>query len=292
MAGTAKVSMFFEDLEGYGWSENWYYPWTISIDDAKAPAQALFKARLGLCAAGIQGLYLRVSDDSVLGDSDVDTTSYQVGNGVGNNPSTGGNQKNPSIIKPGSAGSPVGPNDCLTIRLEMGFNYHSIKYFRGLGNDVITSPPGPVIAGDFLTAWNAYKKLLVNGLWQLKVRSKTGTSQKTPILGIVGGLTTPIVITTAQAHQIQAGQVFRIGGFRNMPGIRGTYVATSVTATTISVAGPPIASVQIPNKGYTQLLSPAYLAITSCQADEQAYRKSGRPFGQRPGRRKARPVGS
>lgn len=286
----AKVTYFLEDPEGYGDSQSFYASYSDSLNELLAPAQSLFKARLGLCGDGIVGTYLRISDDSIQGDALVDTTTYFVGQSAQDAPSTGGNQKNPSILKPGVPDSPPClPNLVLSVRFQIGTRYHAIKYLHGLPIAVITTPPGPAFVGDFINAWNQWNKQFpaTGGLWRLKVKLSTGVNAKTPVQTIIGTAPDPVVIT-APGHQITQGQVFRLGGFRNLAGIKGTYIAGSVVAgTSISVTGGvPIANIKVPLKGYVQSNGYDYLAITSMQADQETFHKAGRPFGQRPGRRK------
>jgi hypothetical protein len=287
---TAKVTYFMEDPEGYGSSESFYCTTDGSLTDVLPKAQTLFKTRMALCGEGMSGTYLRISNDAIQGDALVDTTTYVTEAGAGGAPAVGGNQKNPSIIKPSVAGSPPAlPNLVLTVRFQVGTLYHAIKYFHGLPVAVLTTPPGPSFVGDFQSAWANFLALFpaVGGFWQIKSRTKDGANQKTPVgsINTAGGATTIV----ATGHTVGQGQVFRLGGFRDMPGIRGTYTATSVVAgSSITVDNQqPIATVTIPNKGYVQLQGFSYPTITSAQADEQAFRKAGRPFGLRPGRRPA-----
>ena len=286
----AKVTYFLEDPEGYGSSESYYTQYSSDLNEVMPNAITLFKTRLGLCGVGMAGTYLRISDDSIQGDALVDTTTYFVGQAPGSAPSVGGNQKNPSIIKGGDPEAPPClPNLVLSGRFQIGSNYHAIKYFHGLPISVITTPPGPAFTGDFIGQWNAWTKLFKapQTTWLLKVKSKTGTNIKTSVTQIVGQVPNPAIIS-APGHQIANGQKFVLGGFKGYAGIRGTYIASNVVAgVSLQVAsGVPIANILIPGKGYVQAVNYEYLAMTSLQPDEETFHKAGRPFGQRPGRRK------
>ncbi len=286
----AKVTMFFEDPEGYGSSESYYTSYSGDVSSVLPLAQTLFKTRMGLMGVGMAGVYLRVSDDSIQGDAEVDTTTYFAGQAPGSAPSVGGNQKNPSVIKGGDPEAPPClPNLVLSGRFQIGSTYHAIKYFHGLPTSVITTPPGPNFTGDFIGQWRAWTKLFQGPqtTWLLKVKLKTGSSVKTPVTQIVGQIPNPAIIS-APGHQIANGQKFVLGGFKGLQGVRGTYIAASVVAgVSLQVAsGVPIANVLVPNKGYVQAVNYDYLPITSLQPDEETFHKAGRPFGQRPGRRK------
>jgi hypothetical protein len=286
--GTAKVTWFYE-FSDYGWTESLWKAYNSSLTELFAPAEMYASLRMAINGLGVAMPAIRISDDLVYRDSIYDPNSYITGElSDGQFLAQGGNLRPVKGALP--AQPPASIFEAVQTRMEGGALYRREMMVRGLPQTVMTNPPGPSFQGAFLQAWNAWTAHVI-ATWAFRTKSRSGNNALFPVQQVIVG---PPAEVIAVGTPVAVGDYVQLLGFRNISGVRGKYLVTSVAGNVIQLAGfAPTSPVTGP-KGFIQILStngaalqPAYQAITSVRAITQTHRSTGRPsFGPR-GRRRA-----
>lgn len=291
---TAKITWFYQ-FNDYGWSESLWAPYTADLAEMFPNAQAYASARASLNGSGVAITAIRVSDDAVYRDSKYAPNSYYtLGNGLPAYLPSGGNAPVIGIppVGGGALVTPANPYDAIQIRMEGGSLYRREMMFRGAPENIMTSPPGPILEGAYSIAFKAWAQSVITN-YTFRCKSRNPPYNLQPVTAVVIG--PPATITVAN-NTLAAGNYIQLVGFRGFNAIRGRYtvVAVAGNVVTLSPNFTPLNSIAHP-AGYAQLLSnngaalnPAYIPITAVKVITQTHRSTGRPFNGPRGRRRAR----
>jgi len=268
------MTMFFRD-HAYGWSEtHWGNASFDSLGELKLIGPNLWKARAALLGfdpgdPDPQLTYVRYSDDSLKGDSLIET------------PLAGGSSVGGKL----TAGDPAEvPYSVILLRGESTSLYHKMFYLSGIPDSVIVDPPGPVQPPEFQRRMTAYFNVLKQFFaWRGKQKGQPG--QVKAITGI-GGANNNVI--TCPAHGFLTGAGVLIQGCSPKYPALGYHTITVTGADTFSLNGVIEPGYVYQNGGTATLKITGLLPYTNVVIRGETHRNRGRPFPFVRGRRKVR----
>jgi len=274
MAGPFRMTMFFRD-HAYGWSEShWGNAAIGSVGDLKAIGPQLWKARAALLGfdpgdPDPQLVYVRYSDDSIKGDSLIET------------PIAGGG----AIAGKITAGDPAEvPYSVILLRGESTSLYHKMFYLSGVPDSVIVDPPGPIQPPAFSKALTAYFTVL-KAFFAWKGKAKGVPGQIKAITGI-GGAGDNVI--SCPAHGFVTGALVLIQGCNPKYPVTGYHAITVLTPDSFSLNGVTAPGYVYINAGTATLQVGGLFPYTNIVVRGETHRNRGRPFPFVRGRRKVK----
>jgi hypothetical protein len=274
MPGPFRMTAFFRD-HAYGWSEtHWGGPGITTLAEMQPPALQYVQARAALLGSrpgdsDPQINYIRLSDDSVRGDSIIMTP--QAGGGA-----IGG--------KIGLDDPPEVPYSVLLLRGTSGANYHKNFFLSGVPQSAIVDPPGPILTPDFSAAFKKFATVLVAFFgWVGKTKGAPG--QVKNITGI-GGANENLI--TCPAHGFLTGQSVLIRNCVPKYPITGYHSITVVDADHFTLNGVVLTGYVYLNGGTATLNLSGVIQYLSVIIRGETHRNRGRPFPFVRGRRRVK----
>jgi hypothetical protein len=273
---SVKVNLFFRQGEA-GWSELYWRDGDADLQSGMDDTlRALIPTRKRLLGRDAQLIGVRLSDESILGDS-ILLESAQI----------------PQVAQFDEPCDP--PFSGLLVRYEASPNYRGEKALRGLPKTILTEPYGSSpLQGEFDKLFNLYAGIVKEseGQWRLRVRDKDlGTN---PAKNVISVETDPVnagfVRLTVPAHGFNPANKVSLTGLKfqdKTVKLKGTRFISFVTANTFSVLAPPITSIYV-GFGKAKEQKFAYRPITSARAERISSHKVGRVFTAPHGRRSAK----
>lgn len=261
------VVMFFENVDGYGWSERFWYSGDDTQPALNTNISDMANARAAMLTTNCVIKRVRVAS---------------------------GLKRNPFIITfmgttsiPGTYDIPTAPSEVALLVLfqNMGVGYNR-TFLRGIPREIIGADsyiPNPT----FDAAINPWLTIMQGGNWNI-----VGTLGGAPTHYVLSALTpTPprgysfVCLSPPPGGAFAVGNTIRVHNTR-IPGYKGLKVITDVTGTTVFTVGG--ASPPVPESGsspYATLPSAFDAPILSAFVEKLTRRGAGRPFGLTPGRR-------
>lgn len=275
-----KVNFFFSAGK-QGWSET-YYTNTADGTGAVARAGALGTARIGLLANNVQFEAIRVSDDAVQGDSDLDAAPQLAG------------------AKLQADALPDPPFVALLIRAQAGLTYRRQLYLRGLPDELINpqGDQGGAIFAKFERNLTRFLAVLSGGNWLIKAIAKAPESPRQVITNITSlNLTQAKITLDGALAGVAIGnkiRIYNVGGVPQADGaagpgtINGEFRVRDILPGNIYVIDFPIGVLAWNNKGTAKRFQYQFFAIDKAVNLRITHHDTGRPFGASRGRRPAR----
>lgn len=272
MAGPFRCTMFFRD-RSYGWSEtHWAQSGVPDLTTVANNAVDLVKVRAALLAgtadADPQINYVRVSDDSVRGDSFI-FNPQAAGNNVGGN----------KLAVPGMSAVPY---SVILLRGESGSLNHKNIYLSGVPADFITDPAGPVLNATYQKAFNFYRARLISD-WAWAGKTKGGANPPKPI-SLIGGLANNVI--TCPAHGFATGDKVFISKADPKYPVTGYHQITVIDANSFSLNGVAVPGYVYIGGGVATKFVAGLFPYTNVLIRGQTHRNRGRPFPFVRGRQK------
>jgi hypothetical protein len=264
-----KASLFFQDPFGYGWTETYNYAGASDQDSIVAALGGLKNVRLGILPSDCSIQYARVGVGTPRFPF---TTVFNFGAGQN------GQFPNPTLVD----------FACVIIREQGNLSVNRV-FMRGVPADCVSGDQFTPTAlwQQYFAAYATYR--IGNPNWVLAGKYKSTNQpiaitslQPTPPRGIQCS-------TTSSSLPLKNAQV-RISG-ATVPGYNGIKTVTDVTTaggtSVISMGGASPADAQPAGFNTTLVVLTGYTAQCTDVFPERLSRRSpGRPFGQRPGRRR------
>lgn len=279
---TAKVTFFYR-LNTSGWTHSFYHDYTPPLTNLFPQAKNLNIALMGCVTAGTLMDYVRLSDDSIRGDSEIVDFTTSGGGGGGGSWSPQG-----SLL-----GFAANPQACIEVRAESGSLKRKSIFFSGVlladvgaGSPYVPSPA-------FQNGIQALSTVLTAQNWTFKGRATPGLLW--PFLSVTPGALGAFIqwtVTVAGAPPFAIGSKVLVAGVSPRGGgFTGNYYVQTLNTvagvTTIGLAGGsplrPRAWIWL-GGGYLAPLQSQYNNITALVIRRPGERKRGRPFALRAGR--------
>jgi hypothetical protein len=282
----AKVS-FFVSLASQGWSYSFFHAFTGSLRTLFEPGRLLGQSLMGCHTEDVNLDYVRFSDDTIRGDSEVIDLTANGGGGGGTAWPNKGYLRRPTAAA----------NTCIECRLEGGPLNRRSLYLSGVKLEAVTAVKPWVLFGDQLLAIADLRMALTTQGWTFKSVNSVGLffgiESAVPTFGTPGvqwTLTMSGIIVMAVGTKIKISGVVPRGN-----GLSGYYYVLSKTdvggKTILTIGGgqaPRVAGWIYLGGGEIVLTSASFIAFTDLVARRPGERKRGRPFGQRAGRTRSR----
>jgi len=282
-----KVTWFLKYGRG-GFSFSHFNENAVGYAGTQTLALRIARRYLVLCGGGVVLHDIRVSDDTIKGDSLVTSTDL---NSINAQVSTMGGIQ----IKTAVTDTPDAQWTAFLLRLGNSPSVYGHQFMRGIPDQMEVLPGGITPDANWDTALEDYIDSLVTDGWGMKGIVRTATSRK-KILSIAIALGTA-TITTDVAHGLIPGQKIRIGGFSGganavvngawlVQGVTNgtTFTVDALAPSTFFVAGP------ITSWGSVWSLEKVFAPYVKlfCTLIRDTVRKAGRPSDVLVGRRKIR----
>jgi len=264
-----RATFFFKDAANSGWTETIYLN-VANLTLALEAAKALVPKRVALLGQNSFLVHLRVSDDMVKRDSQIEVIA-----------------EDDSFPVRGSQSELA--SDDLVIRLEAGIVFRTRRTLamRGVPKNILGTAGRFIGAAQWNTRFVAWGQHLQQNHWAIKFRDKT-----VPVFNLSGAvqdvLTGIVTVTTQVAHGYQPGDMVFISGVAGSTELNGLWVILAtplVTTFTVKMATlmrPYILSGRCNANNY------ALAEINKVQLIRAATHKVGRPFDSLVGRRRGR----
>lgn len=267
-----------------GWSEILYFTKT-TIDGALTAAANVAEKRGGMMASDVVLEAVRVSDESVSGDSLV---------------------KFVNIIGPVVNKQEEGPGDLSSVgwqaRLDSGSTYRRAYWIRGMPDVWVryTSTHQPILDPDLLSSFNAWKASVVANGGQMRVISKVGLDRQTQqVLYVIQDGTDPTLtrVGTLANHTFAIGDRVYLARVKMVPTniypipfpVNGQHTVLAVASTlsfTLNLRWRSTWAYQSGGTVYKVVYK--YENIDSLKLERPGKRNTGRAFFVPAGRRPAR----
>ena len=273
MAFAAKLTYFF-NAQKIGWSEIWYKT-VDNLDEAMASALAIAQPRANLLGKGSVIEAIKVSDETISGDSKLDATEWK--------------QAKAGVV----ADLRDTPWNAWLIRAAAGTFYRRAQWFRGIPDDwlqidatTFTQKKPP----DFVAAFNSWRDQAIKQKLQLRALAKEDAVAPAKVitkLEIEAG----VWKITAPNHGFAALQPIRIKGVKgdNVDDVNGVWQIFSPTADTFLIPETaPLTPFLYKGGGVARKREVRYYDITEFQYLRAGKRNTGRAFFVPLGRRRRR----
>jgi hypothetical protein len=290
MPGPLRATFFFEQAQGFGrttgWSETHYAATAGNLTDALLAANVLGNLRVQMMGYGPTLTYIRVSDDTISGDSRITP---------GLPPQTfDGHPYYNQRFKDKAADFSY---SSLLLRGQ-GPQDTSRKMFWLSGNpDIVQeidffSPQQALIGGaDWLDAFNAWKTEMVRGPWGFKILDRLGTAplQTVVAMALVGN--PPVAqLTTLGNHGFTEPGFVKLYRFQPKGPLspNGTWQLKVIDATNFQIIGWAPGTYVPTRFGKVRQLRYIVVPYQSVVVRRFGSHKRGRPFDQQRGRARPR----
>jgi hypothetical protein len=264
---TAKQTvLFFQDVDGRGWSERYWYTGTTLDPQFTVNISQLVGARAGLLNASAKITHVRV-------DSIQKRVPFIFSLASGGTP---GSQVPPSM-----------PSDvCLLVRMVAGTSepYANKAFLRGIPQRIVAAEEYfPDLA--WTNSFNNYVAVLQGGNWAI-VSSLDGVPTSPQDISVLTPTSPRGFTFVGPANVFTAKQVVRIRHTK-VVGYAGlkTIVSVNAAGTTYTCGGVAPASVDTGAAPTAQLYNYGQEPMGNVFVEGVSNRRTGRPFGVSPGRR-------
>lgn len=261
---TWRCTYFFK-AGSYGWSETFYRAGS-TYADVKAAAEALAKARIGMCGDGVEMSAVRISDVVQFRDYGISALGLSTGS------------------ESTADTSHVKPYCSLLTQITSGA-YRNRVFLRGVPSlDYLGDSPLNVQPA-LEKAKQRWAAVLTNAAWQMKVQDRFNPAIQGRI--VTTDTTSPVQITIDTPDGLDDNGKVYVRGVVGQTAVNGTHFVTKVTATnyilrnTIS-AGPYVGG------GTWRKVVNTYLNIETVSFVREVSHRTGRPFDTPVGRRRKR----
>lgn len=184
MPAQKRITFFFKNDNGAGWSETFYVA-AATIEAALVAGERLATVRRPLLAQGNELLQIRASLDDPLRDSRV-STSTAGAPGAGERDTLGATA-----------------NLALLCRIEAGSQFRRQLYLRGVPDDTSVNNGRLFAAAGYLTVFNRFKAEVIGGGWGIRAL-QNNPALRVPIAVMAQSPTGLVTITTTDAHGVTA----------------------------------------------------------------------------------------
>lgn len=269
-----KVTLFFTE-GAQGWSES-YYQTANSPELVRPLALALVKARGGMLAGQVGIPYVRISDETIKGDSRVVTNPAFV-------PLTqfGAGEQIPDFAWTG-----------LVVRMEATDLYRRSMTLRGVPD---IGPQGPATAGpmpaNLLAAFNVFRDILKNDSWQMRNKNRGLGFENKRVIFVKPDNALKRASFSVNAHGYQVGDKVNVTNLAQYPTLRGVRLIVAVVDANEFVIEyiNDVQPLLEPYRGDAMVRKVGYVYpdIAETTFIRFGKRDTGRPFGQSRGRRSA-----
>lgn len=259
------------------------------LTDMKAPVDRLCKKLGQLLGRGVDIPYIRVSDESVRGDSLFLNLRYHIISEAGGDPVPEGL----SIIKTAQVDDPDFHSTAVQILLQANSVRKGRLALRFVPDSLCDYPAGLSQNGAWETALDKFKEQLVADKWMIRGVKDSGQVPAVAISTQIGAAgNNYVVVTTKAPHGASVGEKVRLskivpqfepGGDKALNGV--FTVRDVINATSYSLAKTANQPLVKGEEGTSRRLVTDYAEIKEVFATGLVRRKAGRPFGAPVGRR-------
>ena len=265
VAPSAKLTMYFKNADGYGWSENFYYNGSLSNPAFTSNVSQLVSARASILTNTCNITHLRVA-------SSLSRAPYVF-----------------SLNPGGTVGTEMPPTAeeevALLVRLVSGvsprYNRHFMRGIPARVTNVDEYTPDLT----FINEFNNFVAVITNGLWNIHSLIASVPNPKIPCT-LLGPTPPRGIVTTLNTAGPVVGNVVRIRG-AIVPGYNGLKTVTAVSSSglIITMGGASPAATDTGMNATVQVQQLFDETIGNMFVESLSRRAGGRPFGLSRGRK-------
>lgn len=271
-----KVNFFFKHILG-GWSET-YYAEDTNITSAAVDAGILAPLRAKLLGVGSELTTIRVSDETITGDSVVES--------------------NPAVARVLPTAISDTPWQTVLCSLQAGSIYRRNLAVRGIP-DLVYEPVTPTEKTNrdlwFQSLKNDFFARLINAVagWRERVHLRSADNLSRKILQFTPGVGRYVLTLNSALTAPTVGDFLKITKIREFPSLAGEFpilAFTTVAPFTVDIAANNPTTFVYRHKAECRLQIIGYRQITTANFVRFGSHRVGRPFGEQVGRRRRRVV--
>lgn len=257
-------------------------------DGKSGPVEKLIQLWMQLLGTGVECPYVRVSDETIVGDSLFFDRSY-ITIGTQDIPPTG---INTVLVKTIESDFPDFYDTSALVVLSASTTQKGRIFMRFIPDDLVQYPLGLVPNRNWDNGFKAFVKQLIADKWCIRSLADANVNKRFKIKAVTRTAAGEnLTVETFEAHGIVAKDTVRVSRVVGSAGTNGVFtVDTAPSATTLTLLNTAGTTVKVGSKGTVRKLQVLYPAITAAAYRYATRRKSGRPFGAPRGRQKRRPI--